>query len=181
MEPARDRRVDEPFRQRLQHAALPGCQTGQRVGTGGADDQPSHDLRVDGRAAGVDALQGVEELLDLGDPVLEEVADPFGTVRDELCGVSAFQVLREDENAHLGPAAADLDGGSHALVGVGGGGIRMSVTTTSGGFAATSLSSDSAVPTAARTTWPSSARRRTRPSLSRVESSARMTRTAAPR
>jgi hypothetical protein len=53
-------------------------------------------------------------------PVLEQVADPVGAAGEQLGRVPRLDVLREDQHGHLGMVAAQVDGRSQPLVGVGG-------------------------------------------------------------
>jgi hypothetical protein len=55
-------RVSTPFGQHAESASL-------------ASEQRRHDPRIEGRAASGDALGGLEELGDVQDPVLEQIAE----------------------------------------------------------------------------------------------------------
>ena len=57
--------------------------------------------------------------VDVGDAVLEQVADARGVVGEQLARVGLLDVLREHEHADPGQLGADLLGGAQALVGVG--------------------------------------------------------------
>ena len=82
-------------------------------------EQRRHDDRVDRGAALRDSLHGRDELFDVADPILEEVARTLGRVGEELHRQADLDVLREHEDSHLGVPRADRDRGLHALVAVG--------------------------------------------------------------
>jgi len=90
----------------------------ERIVGATAAEKLGDDLRVEHRAARVDAAQRVEERIDVGDPVLEEVADALGAVLQQLHRVALVDVLREHHEPDLGHLAPDLLGGAQALVGL---------------------------------------------------------------
>src|SRR3546814_20063454 len=63
------------------------------------------------------AVHGRQELVHVGDAVLEQVADPGGVVGEEVGRVALLHVLRQHEDAELGPARTDLHGGTETVVG----------------------------------------------------------------
>ena len=69
-----------------------------------ADELGDHE-RVECRAALGDAANRGDELVDVGDAVLEQVAEPLGALAEQLDGVGVSDVLREDEHARLGVLA----------------------------------------------------------------------------
>ena len=81
---------------------------------------PTHELADDGgverRAAVGHAAHGRAELLEIGDAVLEQVADALGARLEERHRVPGLDVLREQEHADRGMPLADLAGGPKALV-----------------------------------------------------------------
>ena len=77
------------------------------------------DLGVERRAAAADAAHRVGERVDVGDPVLEQVAEPLGALGEQLARVGDLDVLGEHEDADLGQLGADLARRPQALVGVG--------------------------------------------------------------
>ena len=83
---------------------------------------PGHDrgdhLGVEDRAAGGDAAYAVDELGDVGDPVLEQVADRALAAGEQLAGVEVLDVLREHHHREAGSGRAGRDRGPQALVGV---------------------------------------------------------------
>ena len=78
-----------------------------------------HHLGVEHGAPAGHPAQGVDELADVADPVLEQVADPALAVGQELAGVDPLDVLRQDEHREARPAPAYVDRGPQALVGAG--------------------------------------------------------------
>src|SRR5215211_4185483 len=100
---------------------LAGAERGQRVGAAAAAEELGDDLGVDGGAALADPVDGGQELADVGDPVLEQVADALGAAGEQVAGVALLHVLGQDQDGGGGGALADLQGGPQALVGVGGG------------------------------------------------------------
>src|SRR5262249_18601258 len=65
-----------------------------------------------------DTAHRAGELRHVGDPVLQQVADTFGALRQEVERVLRLDVLREHEHARLWVLLADLARGAQALVGV---------------------------------------------------------------
>ena len=55
-------------------------------------------LGVHGGAAGGDPPDGVDELRDVGDPVLEQVPDAAGALREQLPRVQLLDVLADDQH-----------------------------------------------------------------------------------
>ena len=86
---------------------------------------------------------------DVGDAVLEQVADALGAVGQQVERVALLDVLREHEHAGLRMLAADLFRGDAGPSSVLVGGMRMSTIATSGVCAATLRSRSSASPA-----WP---------------------------
>ena len=77
------------------------------------------DLRIEGRPAVGDPAHGLDELADVGDALLQEVADADSAGCEQVARVALLDVLREHEDRRLGDAGARLDRGAQALVGVG--------------------------------------------------------------
>src|SRR6204780_434886 len=98
--------------------ALPGGELAERVAAAG--EQLGDDLGVEGAAALGHPGQRVEELGDVGAPVLEQVADAAGAAGDELGRVLLLDPLGEHQHADVGPAVADHERGPQALIGEGG-------------------------------------------------------------
>ena len=112
-------------------------------------DERLDDLRVEDAAAAGDLLERADELVDVGDPLLQEVPEPGGAVLQQLVGVLLLRELRQHHDADRGVVGRI---GFAALIpsSVSVGGIRMSVSTASGACSSTAreqLVDDSAVAT----------------------------------
>ena len=93
-----------------------GVRRRQRVVGPVADHELGDDLGIERRAAPGDASQGVHELADVADAVLEQVADAAGAVGEQLGRVLPLDVLAQHEDRRAGHAAARLDRRPEALV-----------------------------------------------------------------
>ena len=74
-------------------------------------------LSVEHRRAARDPVKGVKKLLHPGDPVLQQVADGAGTVREQIAGVGHLDVLAEDQHGGGRQMRAGGDRRAQALVG----------------------------------------------------------------
>ena len=83
---------------RREDLALARREARQRVVGAVADHELGDDLRVERRAAAGDPPQGVHELADVADAVLQQVADAAGPVGEELRRVLPLDVLAQDED-----------------------------------------------------------------------------------
>src|ERR1019366_6892028 len=63
--------------------------------------------------------QRIDEVADVGHPVLEQIAHPARTIGQQLGGVSLLDVLGEHQHAHRGPLLPHHQRGPEALVGEG--------------------------------------------------------------
>ena len=81
-------------------------------------EQLRDDLRVEHRAAFGDPAQRCGEVLEIGDAVFQEVADPGGGLGEEARRDPNLDVLREDHDPDVRVPLSDLLGGTQALVGV---------------------------------------------------------------
>ena len=82
---------------------------------------PEHlgdDLGIEDRAAVIDPPHGVDEAVDLGDPVLEQVADTLAAGGEQVDRVVLLDVLRENQDPGLRQLLADRRRGAQAVVGV---------------------------------------------------------------
>ena len=84
------------------------------------DHQLRDHLGIERGATPGHASQRVHELPDVGDTVLEQVADTTGSIRQQLGRVLVLDVLAEHEDRCPGDPAARLDRGPQALVTLGG-------------------------------------------------------------
>ena len=78
----------------LEHLALARRQRVQRVVAAAPAEHVRDDGRVEHRAAGGHALDGVGEQREVGHAVLEQVADALGAVADQVDRVALLGVLR---------------------------------------------------------------------------------------
>ena len=163
--------LERPSAISVEDLALAG---GERVEGGRAAagaEQAGDDLGVEGGAARRDPGDRVDELADVGDAVLEQVADAAASRDAQQVGrVPGLDVLGEHQMPTRGVGAADGDRGPQALVGVAG--RHPDVDDRDVGSAATAASRASASPTAATISWPRSARISVRPARITAESSA---------
>jgi hypothetical protein len=91
-----------------------------------------HHLWVDHGPPAGDPVERVDEFVDVGDPVLEQVADSSGSVAEKFHGVVGLDVLRQHQDTHVCVLGADLRAAWRpSCVWVGG--IRMSTITASVG------------------------------------------------
>ena len=85
---------ERPSAIRPEHLALARCQLGERVVLGAAPEELRDDLGVDRGSAAPDAVHRVEEVVELDDPVLEQVAEPLGRLAEEPERVARLDDLR---------------------------------------------------------------------------------------
>ena len=90
----------------------------QRVVLAAPAHHQRHDLGIERRPALGHPAHRVGERVDVGHPVLEQVADAPGVLADEVQRVGLVAKLGEHEDPDLRVACADLDGGAQAVVGV---------------------------------------------------------------
>ena len=83
-----DRGVGAALGHQREHITFPSGERAEPVGAAAGAQKLRDDLRVEGGAPGGDPAQRVDELLDVGDPVLEQVPDTRGAA----AGRSAEQV-----------------------------------------------------------------------------------------
>ena len=79
----------------------------------------------------------LDELADVGDAVLQQVADAAGVAGEQLGGVALLDVLRQHEDADVGPPARGSRSPARSPSSVCVGGMRTSVTTRSGWWRST--------------------------------------------
>src|SRR5699024_5770335 len=127
VEDSGDRGVGLALGHELEDFELTWAQGRQPVVLPGPDEDLGHDLGVEHGAAACDLVDGVEEVLDIGDSVLEQVAESAGVLGDEFGGVLLFHVLAEHDDLDVGVLLADEDGCVDALVGPPAGLVRFSV------------------------------------------------------
>ena len=113
-----------------QHLLLARGEAVHRV-VAAADHQLGDDLGVQRGAAGGDPAHRVEEVADVRDPVLEQVADRAGGLRQQVGGVALLHVLGQHQKRHVRVLAPD-DQRCRMPSSVCVGGIRTSSTARSG-------------------------------------------------
>ena len=134
-------------------------------------EHPADDLGVERAAAGGHALHGVDERRHVADPLLEQVADPLGTVADQVQRVALLVELREHEDAgvrQLGRAAPSPRAGRRPRGAAASGRRRRRRR---GGAPASCAGSPRRRPDCATTSNPASASSRAMPSRRRTSSS----------
>ena len=107
--------VRTPLGHEPEHLELARREDVERAACAAREELGDH-LRVERGAAGGDAAHGADEVVDVHDPVLEQVAEPTAAVGEELGRVRVLDVLRDDEDRSLGCSAAQLESGAQALV-----------------------------------------------------------------
>ena len=104
------------FGDERQHLSLAGGQRRQRIVAAPAHaEQLRDDLGIQCRATVADATQRVQEIVDIQHPVLEQVAESAGG--DQVDGVPALDVLREQHHADFRVVPLHLPGGARTVVG----------------------------------------------------------------
>jgi hypothetical protein len=119
VQPGGDGAVGQALGDQPEYFPFPLTEDSERVLSAASPDQARDDRGVDHRLPVHDAAHGVDYGGDIEHPFLEQVADPLGLVLDKAQGVAGFDVLGQDQDAHLGVFGADGLGGDQAFVGVG--------------------------------------------------------------
>ncbi len=109
--------LERPFRHQPQHFSLPGREARQRIVVPAAGEQLRDDVGVEHGAALAHPAQRIDELIDVGHPVLQQVADAAGLAGQQLAGVTLLDVLREDHHRDRRPLAADDERRAQPLIG----------------------------------------------------------------
>src|SRR5213593_2858327 len=102
-----DRGVRASLRHELQHLAFALGEVADEVPMSTADHQLRDHLRIDGRSTRGNASHGLDEIVHVGDPVLEQVADPIGAALEQPERVRGLDVLRKKEDGDAGMALPD--------------------------------------------------------------------------
>jgi hypothetical protein len=113
-----DRGVRTAFGHQGEHLAFAGREVGHRTPAARPSNHSLDDLGVERRASTRDAAHGIGEEGEVTNPMLEQIADPFGAVADELQRVPRLDVLRQDQNADLRVIGAYLSRGAQPIIGV---------------------------------------------------------------
>ena len=88
------------MRHERQHFALAIAQPLDRIARGAARTQLFGDHRIDDAAAGGDRAARGDELVELADALLQQIADTGGVVVEQVGRRARFDVLRQDEHGH---------------------------------------------------------------------------------
>ena len=95
---------------------LPWAESIHWGGSPAATQHPRDELRVECRPAIGDPGRRVDEGLYLTDSLLEQVSDSVGTVGEQVERVALLEVLREDQQACLGPPLTYLQSRAQPIV-----------------------------------------------------------------
>ncbi len=132
-----------PCGDQREHLALARRERRERVSRGGSATSSLDERRLDDGAARGDPLERGDELADVGDPVLEQVADPLRTTPSRASARSRPRRTARAPACRPAGASGRISCAASSPSFVYVGGMRMSMTATSGGSAATSRSSSS--------------------------------------
>ena len=116
-QPVGDALVGEPLGHQREHLALARREVVERVLPAAAAEHPRDHLGVERRPAAARPSDRLDEVAEVGDAVLEQVADAARVVADELGHEALDEVLGEHEHADLGLLAPDLDRRPQPVVG----------------------------------------------------------------
>ena len=117
-DPLRDALVRVPLGQQAEHLALARGELGELGLLAWAAEHPADDFGVEHGAAAGHTPERAGELVEVGDPVLEQVPDAACVVADQLERVGRLDVLAEQEHADVGVRLPDRHGRAQAVVGV---------------------------------------------------------------
>ncbi len=91
------------FGHQREHVAFAGSEGGERGGARAGAKQLGYDFRIKRGAARGDAAQGGNELVNVGDPVLQQVADARRAAgrryAKQFCCIPGLDVLGEHQDA----------------------------------------------------------------------------------
>ena len=112
-----DARVGAAFGHQPQHLALAWCEHRKWFAPLTADEQLGDDLGIQRGASVRNAAARTHELRDIGNPLLEEVADANRAAAEQLRCEALLDVLRKDEHRCSRPYGPQFDGRPKPLVG----------------------------------------------------------------
>ena len=130
-------RVGAALGHQPEHLALARGELVERRRALAAAEQLGDDLGVERGAAGGDAPQRRRGTRDVGDAVLEQVADALAAAAEQVGGVALLDVLAEDEDRHVGVAARGSRRAARTPSSVWVGGMRTSTMARSGSCSST--------------------------------------------
>ena len=129
-----DRLVRAALGHQLEHLALARSQLGQRVVAPAAADELRDDRRIERRAALGDAANRGRELVDVGDPVLEQVADALGALARAARARSPTRRTARARARRCPGCFSRISAAARRPSSVCVGGMRMSTIATSGEY-----------------------------------------------
>ncbi|MBV9449910.1 MAG: hypothetical protein JO345_28865 [Streptosporangiaceae bacterium] len=115
----RDPAVGAPLRHQRQHLTFPGRQHVERVVQAAGRDEFGDESGIDDRAAPHQALERPDEIVDVDDPALEQVAASLATGQ-EVHRMLDLHVRGQDEDGDAGEIQADLASRVETLGGMAG-------------------------------------------------------------
>ena len=77
------------------------------------------DLRIDDRTAAGHGVDRVDDLVDIGNSVLQQIRTAVGTVLEQRMRVRRRRVLRQHDDAHVRVVLTTMGGGPDPFIGVG--------------------------------------------------------------
>ena len=107
---------ERPLAINPQYLALARRQTVERA-TAPAGQELGDDLGVEHGPARRNALTGVDEVADIGNALLQQIADPLTVASQQFGRVALLDVLREHQDRLRGRGHTQRDRGSDPLVG----------------------------------------------------------------
>src|SRR4051812_3553450 len=112
----RDSLIRSSFGHEGEHIPFTRRQFGEWILTSLPREQCRDDDRIEGRATCCNSFDGADELVEIADPIFQQVADALGGIREQLHRKSELDVLRQHEDAHRWMARSDLERRAQALV-----------------------------------------------------------------
>jgi membrane-associated phospholipid phosphatase len=116
---ARDPRVGTALRHELEHLAFPGRQRVERVVHAAGRDKFLDEDRIHDRGAADDPLQRLDEVVDVGNAALQQVAAAL-TAGEQVHRVLDLDVRRQDQDGDHGELGTDHPGRVQAFGGMAG-------------------------------------------------------------
>jgi hypothetical protein len=107
-------RVGAALGHERQYLAFTRAERCQRVAAAARCHELLNDCRVDDVATFADALKLLDELVNVGDPALEQVANSLAAGK-QLEGLINLDVRRQDHDAHLGETGSNLERGGETF------------------------------------------------------------------
>ncbi len=170
-------RLERPWAMRVSTARSRSVSVSSGSCSRWRDDEAADQLGVDDHVAGGDAAYVAAERRQVGDPVLEQVADAAVELGHQPQGVVRLDVLRQEQQADLRGGGPDRGCRVEALGRVGRWHPQVDRRRRRAGRRATRRTKASPSPTWPVTSKPASTRIRARPSRNSTASSASATRT----